>query len=164
MYSEHDVDTGAGTCRSWSRGERIYSNDVEGATDGGSSGAPVVNSAGDVVGQLSGCCGFNCGDVCDPGSNSTVDGALAFYWESVEPFLDPSSCTPVAEVCDNNADDDCDSDVDCNDADCTGDPACDGGGETCANPGGLPKNANCSGDSECCSNKCKGPPNNKTCR
>ncbi|MGH7893080.1 MAG: trypsin-like peptidase domain-containing protein, partial [Candidatus Binatia bacterium] len=41
-FSHHRVDTSAPTCSSWPRGQRIYSRDVEGATDGGSSGSPVV--------------------------------------------------------------------------------------------------------------------------
>lgn len=159
VYSEHVVDVNAGTCRSWPRGERIYSADVVGATMGGSSGSPVVNSAGEVVGQLSGCCGFNCGDVCDAASNSTVDGALAYYYGSVAQFLDPTPCTPSTEVCDNGSDDDCDGDVDCADADCTGDPACEGGGCTL-----LPAGASCTSNSECCSNSCKGKPGSKTCK
>ena len=61
-FSTHVVDTSAGTCTAWPRGDRIYSRDVVGATEGGSSGSPVVNSAGQIVGQLSGACGiFWCG-------------------------------------------------------------------------------------------------------
>lgn len=164
-YSEHAVDTGAGTCTGWPRGERIYSADVVGATEGGSSGSPVVNANGDIVGQLSGCCGFNCGDVCDTASNSTVDGALAYYFSSVEPYLDPGtpSCDPSETSCSNGVDDDCDGQTDCNDSDCSADPACQSGG-SCVNPGGAPAGASCSSDAECCDNKCKGPPNNQTCR
>jgi len=188
VYSEHEVDTGTATCRGWPRGERIYSADIQGSTMGGSSGSPVVNSAGEVVGQLSGCCGYNCGNECDAASNSTVDGALAFYYNNVSQFLDPVGCTPspenctngtdddcdgdvdcadadcsadpactcnpVPEVCDNGLDDDCDGDVDCNDADCSGDPAC-----AC-----LPLGSSCTVNSDCCSNKCKGPAGGKTCK
>jgi hypothetical protein len=162
-YSSHNVDANSPTCTGWPRGERIYSTDDVGATEGGSSGSPVVNASGEIVGQLSGCCGFNCGDVCDTGSNWTVDGAFAHYYSSVAPFLDNGGgCVPSAENCTNGTDDDCDGDVDCNDADCSGDPACAGGG--CVNPGGLPQGASCTSDSQCCNNKCKGPPGNMTCR
>lgn len=88
-YSQHSVDTGAVTCTGWPRGERIYSNDQIGATEGGSSGSPVINAAGQIVGQLSGCCGYNCGNVCDTASNSTVDGAFAYYFLKVKPYLQP---------------------------------------------------------------------------
>ena len=111
VFSHHRVDTVAGICGGWPRGERIYSQDIEGAIDGGSSGAPVVNGAGQVVGQLSGVCGTNVGDPCDSVANSTVDGALASYFTQVAPFLDPSpptaapagaSCSVGADCCSNN--------------------------------------------------------------
>ncbi len=112
-YSEHSVDTSKPTCGSWPRGDWIYSRDTLGATEGGSSGSPVMNSSGQVVGQLSGACGFNVGDVCDADSNATVDGAFAAYFDAVKPFLDPgngggggctllpkgASCTADSECC-----------------------------------------------------------------
>ena len=92
VYSEHSVDTSAGTCSGWPRGERIYSRDTLGAIDGGSSGSPIVNASNQVVGQLSGTCGTNPSAVCDSGpgeANATVDGAFAFYFATVRPFLAP---------------------------------------------------------------------------
>lgn len=90
-FSQHSVDTQAGTCSIWPRGNWIYSEDVIGATEGGSSGSPVCNAAGQVVGQLSGACGFNPSDPCDTAANSTVDGALAAYFSNVEQYLDPNT-------------------------------------------------------------------------
>jgi hypothetical protein len=87
-YSEHTVNTGGPTCSSWPRGPRIYSEDIVGATEGGSSGSPVLDGAGDVVGQLSGACGYNPSDSCDR-TNATVDGALAAYFPLVEQWLAP---------------------------------------------------------------------------
>jgi lysyl endopeptidase len=89
VYSQHNVDTSAMTCSGWPRGERIYSRDIVGATDGGSSGSPVVNGSSQIVGQLTGCCGYNCADVCDSANNATVDGAFAYYYSSVKPYLNP---------------------------------------------------------------------------
>jgi len=89
VYNEQTVDTSAPVCRSWPRGERIYSRDTLGATDGGSSGSPVVNASNQVVGQLSGSCGTNVNDPCDATNNATVDGALAYYYSLVQPFLAP---------------------------------------------------------------------------
>ena len=89
VYSQHNVDTSAPTCQGWPRGQRIYSRDQTGGTDGGSSGSPVVNGSSQIVGQLSGACGFNPGDPCDSSSNATVDGALAYYYSSVQPFINP---------------------------------------------------------------------------
>lgn len=189
-YSQHDVDTTAGTCTGFPRGEMIYSNDVTGATMGGSSGSPVVNSASEIVGQLFGCCGFNCGDVCDSASNSTIDGPLAFYYDNVAPFLDPAGCTPSTEVCDNGIDDDCDGAIDCADGDCSADPACEcvPSTEVCDNgidddcDGAIDcadtdcsadpacnctlgqKGDSCLDDTDCCSNKCRGRTGAKTCK
>jgi hypothetical protein len=92
VYSEHDVDTSAPTCSGWPRGERIYSRDIVGAIDGGSSGSPIANAAGQIVGQLSGTCGSNPTQVCSSGpgeANATVDGAFAFYYAVVQPVLAP---------------------------------------------------------------------------
>jgi hypothetical protein len=86
-YSEHVVDTSKVTCGSWPRGGWIYSKDARGATEGGSSGSPVVNGSKQIVGQLSGACGFNLNDKCDEESNATVDGAFANYYGAVAPYL-----------------------------------------------------------------------------
>ena len=92
VYSRHDVDTNAPTCSSWPRGQRIYSRDTLGAIDGGSSGSPITNASAQIVGQLSGTCGSNPSDPCASGpgeANATVDGAFAFYFPTVQPFLQP---------------------------------------------------------------------------
>jgi V8-like Glu-specific endopeptidase len=88
-YSEQVVDTSKGVCRSWPRGNWIYSRDTLGATEGGSSGSPVVNAQGQLVGQLSGACGTNVNDVCDDAKNATVDGAFAAYYPGVAAILGP---------------------------------------------------------------------------
>lgn len=107
-YSEQVVDTGKGTCQTLPRGAFIYSRDTLGATEGGSSGSPVVNGAGQIVGQLYGACGTNLNNVCDSASNATVDGAFAAYYTSVQPFLNPGgggpTCKPKGDACSANAD------------------------------------------------------------
>ena len=106
-YSHHQVSTTKGTCGSWPRGAWIYEQDITGATEGGSSGSPVLNSSGQVVGQLSGACGTNPQNPCASSQNATVDGALAAYWNSVAPYLDPGSgptCLPSGSNCNNNSD------------------------------------------------------------
>ena len=155
-FSEHVVDTDAGTCSAWPRGDRIYSRDEVGATEGGSSGSPVVNSSGEIVGQLSGACGTNLNDTCDTINNATVDGAFAAYFGAIEQFLDPGnggSCTATEspEVsCTDSQDNDCDGDTDAADSDCL--------------TGGLPRGEACQVNSECASNSCKGKPGSKTCK
>jgi hypothetical protein len=106
-YSEHSVDTGAGTCSTLSRGNFIYSRDTYGATEGGSSGSPVVDGNGRVVGELYGACGTNVNDVCDSQNNATVDGAFAAYFNDVAQWLDPSgggTCSPSGASCSSNSD------------------------------------------------------------
>ena len=155
-YSSHVVDVTAGQCQSWPRGDRIYSRDVVGATEGGSSGSPVVNSAGEIVGQLSGACGTNLNDNCDAQNNATVDGAFAAYFGEVESFLAPGggggcNVTEVIETsCSDGQDNDCDGDIDAADSDC-------------ATGGGAPGTA-CQVNGDCASNKCKGKPGQMTCR
>jgi hypothetical protein len=86
-YSTHTVDTSWGTCSGWARGDRIYSTDTSGNTEGGSSGSPVLNDSGQVVGQLSGACGLDPYADCRPDINATVDGALAAYYGEVAEWL-----------------------------------------------------------------------------
>ena len=73
--------------------------------EGGSSGSPVVNGAGQIVGQLSGGCGYNVGDNCDAASNATVDGAFAAYFSQVSSILagGGSSCSPQGAACSANS-------------------------------------------------------------
>jgi len=148
------VNTSAGTCQGWPRGERIYSRTTAGGTEGGSSGSPVMNSGGQIVGQLSGACGTNVNDSCDAVNNATVDGAFAFYFPSVQPFLG-ATCTPTTEVCTDGIDNDCDGATDCADSNCASHPSCV---SSCS-----PRGASCNVNSDCCSNKCKGGAS-KTCR
>lgn len=177
-YSEHEVDTSRPTCTSWPRGDWIYSSDTYGGTEGGSSGSPVLNSVGQVVGQLSGACGYNVGDSCDSVQNATVDGAFASYFSELAPFLDPNvSCTDAdgdgfcaegedcvdsdaeihpdaTEICDDFLDNDCDGLVDGDDESCQTGATCDlfAAGDAC------------SSDADCCSSKCRGRRGGKICR
>jgi hypothetical protein len=171
-YSEHRVDTSAGTCTSWPRGSWIYSRDVVGATEGGSSGSPVVNGAGLVVGQLSGACGTNLNNNCDSVNNATVDGAFASYYPQVAAWLDPAGgCTTDADG-DGYVSESCGGD-DCNDADAGINPGatevcgdsvdnnCDGAvDEGCTSCGvtGDP----CATGADCCTGICH--PRKLTCK
>jgi hypothetical protein len=104
-YSDQTVDTSAPTCTNWPRGPLIYSRGVTGATEGGSSGSPVVNSSGQIVGTLTGACGTNLNDKCDHASNATVDGAFAYYYTAISSWLSGGggSCGAVGTSCSSNS-------------------------------------------------------------
>jgi lysyl endopeptidase len=106
-YTEGVVDTNKPTCRTLSRGNFIYSRDTLGATEGGSSGSPLLNGSGQIVGQLYGACGTNLNNVCDAASNGTVDGAFAVSYNGLAPFLNPGSgggtCSAVGASCSSNS-------------------------------------------------------------
>jgi len=106
-YSEQSVAPSRPTCRTLPRGDFLYSADTLGGTEGGSSGSPVVNGSGQIVGQLYGACGTNLNDVCDAANNSTVDGAFAASYPNLTQWLDPGggpTCSPVGASCSNNSD------------------------------------------------------------
>lgn len=172
VYSQQQVDTGSPVCGGLPRGNIIYSDSNTGATMGGSSGSPVVNSASEVVGQLYGCCGFNCADACASApTNWTVDGAFAVTWPSVQPFLDPSGgctsnpdCTGGQICCTGTCTTPtCSSAADCNDSNaCTVD--------TCNNPGTCTASCSnppvaCGPNDGCCPAGCSFPtdPNCPSC-
>jgi len=149
-FSSHEVDTSAGTCQGISHTNWIYSRDQTGATEGGSSGSPVVNAAGKVVGQLTGSCGTNTGNPCDAVNNATIDGAFSAYFNNVSQFLDPPQCVPTdseAGNCTDGIDNDCVNGIDCADSACSTDPACQGGCGGNRDP--------CNNNGDCCSGNCK---------
>ncbi|MEM9557506.1 MAG: serine protease [Acidobacteriota bacterium] len=85
-YSEQSVNASAGTCGGYPRGRYIYSDATLADSEGGSSGSPVVNSSGQVVGQLFGACGATPEVTCD-NDDRTVDGAFAVTYSSIASFL-----------------------------------------------------------------------------
>ncbi|MBK1721832.1 serine protease [Thiocystis violacea] len=88
-FSQHRVDRSADCALpGLPYGPFIFSRDLVGSTEGGSSGAPVMLADGRVVGQLYGACGYYPEDACDR-NNSTVDGAFAHYYPDVAKWLAP---------------------------------------------------------------------------
>lgn len=94
-YSTHHVDEQINPAQycgtdTMPRGPFIFSRNLVGATEGGSSGSPLVDANGMVVGQLFGVCGFDIDEVCDSVLNATVDGAFANYYKDVAKWLNPN--------------------------------------------------------------------------
>jgi hypothetical protein len=94
IYSETLVDaTGAGVV-TLPRPRFIYAHQVFGATFRGGSGAPVLLSSGQIVGQLFGGVGPDLSSGCNL-STRTIDGALVGSFSALRPFLDPPApCRP----------------------------------------------------------------------
>lgn len=87
------VTRGGPSCATAPRPRFVYSSLVHGDTAGGSSGAPVVLSNGQVAGQLLGGCGA-ANTQCDP-QQYTLDGSFAQTYDAVRGFLDPPrACRP----------------------------------------------------------------------
>jgi len=96
-YSTSTVTTSGETCSSSPRQSFLYSTPVAGATDVGSSGAPVMRGDGYIVGQLKGACGPEPNNPCNR-ANREVDGAFSASYALLQPYLDPApacaACTP----------------------------------------------------------------------
>lgn len=92
-YSKHRILGNPQTCSPGLDGRPFddltkfgYSETLEGGTLGGSSGAPLVNDDGQVVGQLFGGCGPNPSEGCDR-RNHDIDGLFRETFELVSSYL-----------------------------------------------------------------------------
>jgi hypothetical protein len=99
-YSSSVVDAEITECAASPRSAFLYSRPITGATDIGSSGAPVLYGNGIVAGQLKSACGPEPDNACNR-ANAEVDGAFAASWPLLAPFLAPepepcTTCTPDA--------------------------------------------------------------------
>jgi hypothetical protein len=98
-YSTSVVDTTVNTCSTSPRPAFVYSRQVVGAIDVGSSGAPAMTAEGLVVGQLKARCGPDRDDPCHSATKQ-VDGALSESFATLRTHLDPA---PACEACTPNA-------------------------------------------------------------
>lgn len=95
-YSESIVTNASAACAGRPRPNYLYSVNALGSTADGSTGAPVFEGDGYVVGQLSGACGADAENPCSP-TAERVDGSLAASWPLLAPYLNqatPPPCTP----------------------------------------------------------------------
>lgn len=76
----------------------LVSRSRVGATAQGSSGAPVINDAGQLVGAHRGKCGFDLRDPCDPVLFRYVDGAFSATFPAVAQFLAPDPDAPHCQT------------------------------------------------------------------
>ena len=133
--------------------EWIYTRQVKGTSDGGSSGSAATiveyNASGvpvdaKFVGQMYGGCGWTSSNTCTFDAYYTVFGALSGYFNQVSPWLDPSTAVTTTTVATT--------------------AVATTGSTTCTGP-----NGNCIDDGECCNglactpgkgngpHKCKSP-------
>ncbi|MBW2258092.1 MAG: trypsin-like peptidase domain-containing protein, partial [Deltaproteobacteria bacterium] len=98
-FSVHMVDNHSWRCSTLPVPAFIYSENIDGSTEGGSSGSVVCNANGEIVGQLYGKCGYNLNDVCDAELNRTVDGAINAF--ALGPFLGTPNPCASHDDCDN---------------------------------------------------------------
>jgi hypothetical protein len=109
------------------------------------------------------CCGDGVCEGSEDGYDCEIDCGPVPYCGDGTCDADEDRCSceadcgppPTQELsCDDGADEDCDGDIDCADADCLAEAAC-----RC-----LPKHAECSAASDCCSGKCRGSAGKRLCR
>jgi aqualysin 1 len=115
----------------------------------------ILDSYGDGI-----CCAYGSGWYELRNSSNTVLAAGgAFTYQESTPFtISGGGGTPTETICDDGIDNDGDGYTDCDDSDCANDPVC-GPPPACFPPGDS-----CAVNSDCCSNKCGGPPSNRTCK
>ncbi|MBW1877193.1 MAG: trypsin-like peptidase domain-containing protein [Deltaproteobacteria bacterium] len=159
-YSEQKIETTFGFCGTLPMPNFLYSQDIFGATEGGSSGSPVYDASGQIVGQLYGSCGYN-NEPCDAVDNRTVDGSIAYWADELSAILAQAGCTSNAQ-CDNG--DACDGAeecvsgscvpgdaVDCDDDDACTEDVCDPETGSCDNTTEIvcDDGDDCNGDETC---------------
>ena len=101
--SEYSVDHGSACVySSLPMSNFIYSTSTYGATEGGSSGSPVVNKLGQVVGQLYGVRGSHLDGKCDYNNNYIIDGRFSVTSPNVQLYLGSSSPTTTTTQATNS--------------------------------------------------------------
>ena len=93
MYSNTTINSSFGSCQSRPQSNYLYSNNGQGGTYGGSSGAPVLLADGSVIGQLFGACGSDPTSGCNVITNAAVDGRFSATYPNISQYLNPTTST-----------------------------------------------------------------------
>jgi hypothetical protein len=93
MYSNTTINSSFGSCQSRPQSNYLYSNNGQGGTYGGSSGAPVLLADGSVIGQLFGACGSDPTSGCNIITNAAVDGRFSATYPNISQYLNPTTAT-----------------------------------------------------------------------
>lgn len=92
------LQTGPIECGGLPRPDFLYSAGLTGSTAGGSSGSPVFNDTGQILGQLYGACHYTPWDDCDYPTYNRVDGAFATTYPHIQPWVNPDVPTCTDDV------------------------------------------------------------------
>jgi len=87
-FTEYAIDTSPPATCGFQLADFHFDHFLSGGTFGGSSGAALLNSNGQIMGQLGGACGPNPADGCDY-SNYDFDGKFSVTFPYVEQYLLP---------------------------------------------------------------------------
>jgi len=80
--------TGGITCNEFTRPAFHYSSGLTGSTTGGSSGSPMYNSTGQIMGQLYGTCHLPAWDTCSYSTFNRMDGGFGTTFPSISQWID----------------------------------------------------------------------------
>lgn len=100
-FSRTRTNNGNNGCTGIPNSRYIYSDPIVGATAGGSSGSPTVDSNLRIRGQLLGACGPDPDNICNV-NNDEVDGRFSEFFGMIRDFLQPevntTECVPSDTV------------------------------------------------------------------
>jgi len=95
-YSRHNLlATNTYSCGGIAHQNMLHWRLQVGSTQGGSSGSPVMNGAGEVIGQLYGVCGIDIENTC-AGDWDGIDGKFSVAYATIDDWINPPNQQPPA--------------------------------------------------------------------